>query len=85
MLAPPGTASAAVNARPHNSSTHNTRAGSDRFGRLPWFGIRGTWHRGDGRGGEEEEEEGEEKEGKHWEFSRVYITAPFRCKSALLI
>lgn len=47
----------------------------------------------EGRGGEEEEEkekeeeeeEQEEEEGKHWEFSRVYITAPFRCKSALLI
>lgn len=56
VLAPPGTASAAVNARPRSSSTHNTRAGSDRLGRLPRFGIRGTWHRGDGRGGEEEEE-----------------------------
>lgn len=40
------------------------------------------WDGGEECSGEEEEEE---EEGKHWEFSRVYITAPLRCKSALLI
>ena len=42
------------------------------------------WQGRERRDGEEDEEE-EEEEGKHWEFSRVYITAPFRCKSALII